>query len=214
MGQGRDRPLNSYPDALFEAISDAALSDVRAARDRLLPGELLAAAGRDPAGEGWYGWTPENAAWHIARHGPLTGAVRAEQLDASPAELPDEQVVAALSGEGDVWLASCRDFYASPFARAPGAGRPVAVWGCLECSNAVFTTRHLPSIFSFTAFLTAQREEMTVLDWNARYALAWERITTGFLPQFTGEQQATARLIAESHDPALHLPGQIFQGLT
>jgi hypothetical protein len=55
---------------------------------------------------------------------------------------------------------------------------------------------------------------MTVLEWNARYALAWERITTGILPQFTGEQQATARLIAESHDAALHLPGQILQGLT
>lgn len=78
VGQGRDRPLDSYPDALFEAISAAALSDVRLARDRLLAGERLAAAGRDPVGGGWHGWTPENTAWHIARHGPLTGAVRAE----------------------------------------------------------------------------------------------------------------------------------------
>jgi len=78
----------------------------------------------------------------------------------------------------------------------------------------VFTTRHLPAILSFAGFLSAQREEMTVLEWNARYALAWERITTGILPQFTGEQQATARLIAESHDGSLHLPGQTLQGLT
>jgi hypothetical protein len=447
VGQGRGRPLDAYPDALFEAIHAAALADVRAARERLLTGERLAAAGRDPAGEGWHGWTRENAAWHIARRGPLTGADPAEhgaqdrlkekggfgrlnslffltghdvvafvlllmcqtglepeaacglsadclanpargyvsvayvknrahghsrktirvtdggalhhpggvirlamrltaygrsvtgtdllwthvqrtgrvivtfsrfgatdmdsykrafverhglaeafaaagekavldlrrlrktyksrryrqtggvledfveghtprvaakhyadieahrplheqavedglrealdaaldapvvlsedggRLDASPVDLPPEEVVAALSGESDVWLASCRDFHASPFARRPGDGCPVAVWGCLECSNAVFTTRHLPAIFSFAAFLTAQREEMTVPQWNARYALAWERINAGILPQFTGEQQATARLIAESHDPGLHLPGQILGGL-
>jgi hypothetical protein len=78
----------------------------------------------------------------------------------------------------------------------------------------VFTTRHLPAILSFAGFLTAQREAMTVLEWNARYALAWDRITTGILPQFTGEQQASARLIAESPDAALHLPGQILQELT
>ena len=53
---------------------------------------------------------------------------------------------AALSGDSDVWLASCRDFHASPFARRPGAGCPVAVWGCLECPNAVFTTRHLAGL--------------------------------------------------------------------
>ncbi|MEU0075546.1 hypothetical protein ABZ027_39370 [Streptomyces sp. NPDC006332] len=93
-----------------------------------------------------------------------------------------------LSRDSDVWLASCRDFHASPFARRPGSGCPVAVWGCLECPNAVFTTRHLPAILSFAGFLTAQREAMTVLEWNARYALAWERITTGILPQFTCEQ--------------------------
>ncbi|WP_369257055.1 hypothetical protein [Streptomyces sp. R35] len=448
VGQGRGRPLDAYPDALFEAIQAAALADVRAARDRMLAGERLAAVGRDPAGGGWHGWTQENAAWYIADRGPLTGALRAEhgamdkitdlggigrlnshffltaydvmafvvllmcqtglepeaacrlsadclinpargyvsiayvknrahgqsrktlrvtdggavhqpgglirlavrltahgrrltgtdllwthalrdgrviatfgrhrattlatvkqafverhqltslfeasgedavlnlrrlrksyksrryrqtgglledfaeghsprvaakhyadidahrplheeavekglrealdaaleapvvlddqgrRLDTSAAEVPPDEVAAALSGDSDVWLASCRDFYASPFARRPGSGCPVAVWGCLECPNAVFTTRHLPAILSFAGFLSTQREEMTVLEWNARYALAWERITTGILPQFTGEQQATARLIAESHDAALHLPGQILQGLT
>ncbi|WP_327335682.1 hypothetical protein OG384_03100 [Streptomyces sp. NBC_01324] len=447
VGQCRERTLDAYPDELFEAIHSAALAGVRAARDRLLAGERLAAAGCDPAGGGWHGWTRENAAWHIARRGPLTGADPAERgaqdklaelggigrlnglffltghdvvsfvvllmcqtglepeaacalskdclvnpargyvsvayvknrahgqsrktlrvadggalhhpggvvrlamrltargrdlagtgllwthvlrtgrviasfgryratdmgqykrafverhglaeaftasgeragldlrrlrktyksrryrqtggvledfaeghtprvaakhyanidahrplheqavedglrealdaaldppvvldedgarLDTSPADVPPGEVAEALSGDSDVWLASCRDFHASPFARRPGDGCPVAVWGCLECPNAVFTTRHLPAIFSFTAFLTAQREEMTVPEWSARYALAFERVTTGVLPQFTAEQQATARLIAESHDPALHLPAQILGGL-
>jgi hypothetical protein len=132
--------------------------------------------------------------------------------DSTP--LPPAEVTAALSGKSDVWLASCRDFYASPFARRPGTGCPVAVWGCLECPNAVFTSRHLPALLSFAAFLDAQREEMTVLEWNARHALAWQRLTTGILPQFTADQQATALLIAESHDPRLRLPGQILKGLT
>ncbi|MFJ2264438.1 hypothetical protein ACIOKD_40215 [Streptomyces sp. NPDC087844] len=447
VGQGRARTLNAYPDELFETIHSAALAGVRAARDRMLTGERLAAAGADPVGGGWHGWTRENAAWHIARRGPLTGANPSERgaqdkitelgglghlnrlffltahdvvafvvllicqtglepeaagalskdclvnpargyvsvayvknrahgqsrktlrvadggalhhpggvvrlalrltaqgreltgtdllwthaqrtgrvitsfgryratdmgqykhafverhalaaaftaagekptlslrrlrksyksrryrqtggvledfaeghtprvaakhyanieahrplhdqavedglrealdaaldppvvlaedgtrLDASPAGLLPGEVAQALSGDSDVWLASCRDFHASPFARRPGAGCPVAVWGCLECPNAVFTTRHLPALISFTGFLTAQREEMTMPEWNARYVLAFERVTAGILPQFTAEQQATARLIAESHDPSLHLPAHILGGL-
>ncbi|MFJ6686962.1 hypothetical protein [Streptomyces werraensis] len=78
VGQGRGRPLDAYPDALFETIQAAALADVRATRDRMLAGERLAAGGRDPAGGGWHGWTQENAAWYVAHHGPLTGALRAE----------------------------------------------------------------------------------------------------------------------------------------
>ncbi|MFI2913894.1 hypothetical protein ACG2OD_37455 [Streptomyces sp. PDY-4] len=155
-----------------------------------------------------------NEALQAALEAPVVFDDQGGRLDTSTAELPPEEVAVALSGDSDVWLASCRDFYGSPFARRPGAGCPVAVWGCLECPNAVFTTRHLPAIFSFAGYLTTQREEMTMPEWNARYALAWERITTGILPQFSTDQQATARLIAESHETALHLPGQILKGLT
>ncbi|WP_190816362.1 hypothetical protein [Saccharopolyspora pogona] len=44
----------------------------------------------------------------------------------------------------------------------------MAIWGCLECSNAVYTTRHLPSLLAFTGFLDAQREELSEAEWRAR----------------------------------------------
>lgn len=82
VGQGRGKRLDSYPDSLFDAIEAAALADVKAARDRMLEGERLAAGGSDPVGGGWHGWTPENAAWHIAHRGPLTGAALREERGA------------------------------------------------------------------------------------------------------------------------------------
>lgn len=51
------------------------------------------------------------------------------RLDDGPGPLKPAYVRQALSGHSDVWLASCRDFYASPFAVTKGAGCPVAVWG-------------------------------------------------------------------------------------
>jgi hypothetical protein len=63
-------PLDAYPLAVFEELREAALRDVRAVRDRILAGERLAAAGRDPAVGGWQGL--DNLLWHIDQHGPLT----------------------------------------------------------------------------------------------------------------------------------------------
>ena len=40
----------------------------------------------------------------------------------------------------------------------------MAAWGCLECPNAVFTERHLPSLTAFAAFLEDQRGELVVQD--------------------------------------------------
>ena len=58
--------------------------------------------------------------------------------------------IALLDGEQDVWLAGCAGFYASPHGSA-GDPCPIPFWGCLECSNAVITTRIVtsaPSRFS------------------------------------------------------------------
>ncbi|NRQ33908.1 hypothetical protein HII36_18910 [Nonomuraea sp. NN258] len=135
------------------------------------------------------------------------------RLDEGEPLTPDE-VHAALSGANDVWLASCTGFYASPYAIKKGAGCPVAVWGCLECPNAVFTTRHLPSILSFLSFLEKQREEYSVQEWKARHGLAWERIVHGIRPKFSDQQITTAQAIAEANGPALALPAQFLEIIT
>jgi hypothetical protein len=128
------------------------------------------------------------------------------RLDCGPGQLEPDEVRAALSGDNDVFLASCKDFYASPYATKKGAGCPAAVWGCLECPNAVFTTRHLPSILTFLDFTEQKRDELPVPEWKARYGLAWERIVHGIRPRFTDDQVATAQAIAEAGNPRLKLP--------
>lgn len=128
------------------------------------------------------------------------------RLDGGQAELTGREIESALSGEQDVWLASCRDFFASPFARKPGVACPVPAWGCLECPNAVFTSRHLPSLLSFLDFLERQREEYPAAEWTARFGLAWDRIVHGVRARFSTRQIATAQVIAEGGGDRLMLP--------
>ena len=107
--------------------------------------------------------------------------------------LTSAQAHAAASVEQDVFLASCTSFYDSPFARRKGSPCPVAVWGCLECANAVFTQRHLPSLVGFAGFLENQREQLPAPEWQARYGLVSQRLTKGILPAFTSTQLDQAR---------------------
>ncbi len=134
------------------------------------------------------------------------------RLDDGDQQLPPEQVQAALSGAADVFLASCRDFYDTPYATA-GKPCPVPFWGCLECPNAVFTTRHLPQVLSFLDFIERQRDEFPAAEWNLRYGLAWERIVRGIRCKFRDEQIATARAIAEGSGARLLLPPEFLEGV-
>ncbi|MER6170692.1 hypothetical protein [Streptosporangium sp. NPDC001681] len=126
--------------------------------------------------------------------------------------LPPEQVRAALSGESDVFLASCRDFYDSPFG-SKGKACPVALWGCLECPNAVFTARHLPQVLTFLDFIERQRDELPVAEWNLRYGLAWQRIVHGVRNRFRSDQISTAWAIAEGGGAHLLLPPEFTEGV-
>ncbi|MGW6394266.1 hypothetical protein ACWFR1_28050 [Streptomyces sp. NPDC055103] len=137
---------------------------------------------------------------------PVVLSDEGARLDDGQAALTAREVESALSGEQDVWLASCRDFFASPFARKPGAACPVPAWGCLECPNAVFTSRHLPSLLSFLDFLERQREEYPAAEWTARFGLAWDRIVHGVRARFSTRQIATAQAIAEAGGDRLLLP--------
>jgi hypothetical protein len=154
-------------------------------------------------------------ALHAALPDPVTATPDGGPLSlpggkASP--LTPAQQQAAASGELDVFLASCSGFHASPFARTPGEGCPVAAWGCLECPNAVFTERHLPSLTAFAAFTEAQREELDSAQWQARYGTAHHRLTTGIFPAFTPAQHAAAR--HDSTSSIVALPARLLEILT
>src|SRR5664279_4883142 len=124
-------------------------------------------------------------ALEVALPPPVVADEQGRRLGDEATTLTTAQVNAARSEQSDVFLASCTDFYASPFARTKGAGCPSAIWGCMECPNAVYTTRHLPSLLGFIDFLRAEREDLSEAEWRARYGLAFERITTGITPKFT-----------------------------
>jgi hypothetical protein len=142
------------------------------------------------------------------------GAPMPTPLSPAP-ELSPPQAAAAASPDTDVFLASCTGFTESPFARTAGAPCPVAVWGCLECPNAVFTDRHLPSLTDFADWLQSRREVMSSGEWSARHGLAHQRLTTGIFPAFSDAQLRQARSAASSSgEHAATLPSRLLDQLT
>lgn len=128
------------------------------------------------------------------------------RVDPAAAEpLARGDVGALLSGEQDVWLASCAGFYASPFG---SAGEPCSTpfWGCLECPNAVITTRKLPAILGFLAFVEGQRAGLAAGDWAAKFGRAHARIIHDVLPAFSEAVIAEARTQLAVDPPLAYLP--------
>ena len=120
--------------------------------------------------------------------------------------VPVAEVRRVLSGNQDVWLASCAGFHKSPFS-AEGEPCSEPFWGCLECRNAVITARKLPAIIAFLDFIVARRTEMAEADWWPKFGRAWSRITQQVLPAFSEIVVADAREKAEllEHQPYLPL---------
>ncbi|MBI0538108.1 hypothetical protein D9599_21325 [Roseomonas sp. KE2513] len=144
-------------------------------------------------------------------------AVIALSVEASEAEvaaaaaetgLPPQEVRQALSGETDVWLASCRGFYSSPFSPA---GQPCskAFWGCLGCVNGLVTRRTLPRVLQFLSHITEQRRLLGSADWQAKFGVAYVQIIRDVLPKFPRNAVEEAKHIAEGMDGALHLPPEL-----
>ena len=113
-----------------------------------------------------------------------------------------------LNGEQDVWLAACSGFDRSPFGE-PGTPCPQPFWGCLECRNAVITTRKLPAIIAFLQFIEEQRVGLSASDWTIKFGRAHARITGQILPAFPESVIAEARRGTEGN--AFYLPPEARQ---
>ena len=146
-----------------------------------------------------------------ARHPCVLSSAQEAALRADPDEAVDlpvsgaSAVNAQLSGEQDVWLASCGGFYKSPFG-ADGEACPSPFWGCLECSNAVITIRKLPALLSFLTFIRAQRQTLTEPDWMTKFGRVHERIADQILPRFSDAEIEQARQVAASDPALIYLP--------
>ena len=131
-------------------------------------------------------------------------------IKAAAAELdvPSAEVAAALRGETEVWIASCRDFYNSPFDRA-GKACSKAFYGCLGCRNALITTRVLPRLLRFFSHIGVQRAQLSAADWQEKFGTAYRQITEEILPRFPKRVIDEARIIAQGIDATLHLPPEL-----
>ncbi|MYX09531.1 hypothetical protein GTW98_22470 [Streptomyces sp. SID8375] len=134
------------------------------------------------------------------------------RLDDGGTDPDPEEVTAALTGASDVFLASCRNFHDSPFG-SKGKPCPVALWGCLECPNAIFTARHLPQVLTFLDFIERQRDELSEAEWKVRFGLPWERVVHGIRNRFSRDQILTAQAIAEGGEAELLLPMEFWRGI-
>lgn len=134
------------------------------------------------------------------------------RLDDGGTDPAPEEVTAALTGASDVFLASCRNFHDSPFG-SKGKPCPVALWGCLECPNAIFTARHLPQVLTFLDFIERQRDELSEAEWKVRFGLPWERVVHGIRNRFSRDQILTAQAIAEGGEAELLLPMEFWRGI-
>jgi hypothetical protein len=132
-------------------------------------------------------------------------------LACDPQQAPDlaglepAQAGPLLAGKLDLWLSACRDFTASPFA-APGKPCPVPFWSCLDCPNAIITSRKLPAILAFLDHIEAQREAMSADAWAQLHGGTRERILTQILPAYPPHLTPAARPIAEPDNPLRNLP--------
>lgn len=130
--------------------------------------------------------------------------------DADDAEGSPMMTPALLGGEQDLWLASCTDFYDSPFGSSED-GCATPFWGCLECANAVITARKLPALIAFESFMVDQRARMTEGEWRAKFSRAHHRISGQIIPAFPEAVVAEARSLAEATGSTLlYLPPEAF----
>ena len=107
-----------------------------------------------------------------------------------------------ITGEQDVFVASCRDFYNRPDGSPDTpCDRPFA---CFSCRNAVWTARILPRLIRFRDFLTEQRAHLPTDEWQRRFGFPWRAITDAILPSFRSEIISLAETAAQ--DEVLHIP--------
>jgi hypothetical protein len=117
------------------------------------------------------------------------------RLAAGPAEpasgLGQDATARIVSGEADVFVASCTDITHSPFG-APGQVCPSPFSGCFSCPNAVFTARRLSAVIAYQHHCEAEAKRWPAGEWQRRYGEAYRVIVDEILPAMTDDEVALA----------------------
>ncbi|WP_146042049.1 hypothetical protein [Chromobacterium sinusclupearum] len=112
--------------------------------------------------------------------------------------IDEEQAKKMLSGEKDVFIASCRDFLNRPGAEPnTPCDEP---WGCLYCKNAVITRHVLPRLIAFRDFIVNEKRTLPPEEWLGKFGSALDIIAREILPNFLAEVVQEAERHAASMD--------------
>lgn len=123
-----------------------------------------------------------------------------EELNESEAKVSE-----ILSGQQDVFIASCKDFYNKPNGIAGKAcDEP---WGCFMCENAVWTSRILPRVIAFYQFIEEQKLILGQSDWTNKFWIPYSIIKYKILPNFTEETIGWAK--RKSRETKLFIPNSM-----
>ncbi|MEV8413977.1 hypothetical protein AB0P45_10245 [Streptomyces niveus] len=88
-----------------------------------------------------------------------------------------------LSGEQDVFTASCTDVFAGLHG-PKGAPCPARPWVCLMCPLAVYVPRHVPNLLRLKAYFSRQARSMTAGEFVAVFGPYADRLDREILPRF------------------------------
>jgi hypothetical protein len=114
------------------------------------------------------------------------------------AGLDQAAVTRLLSGEQDVFVASCASPTNSPHAAA-GVLCPARAWVCLLCPLAAFSTRHLGNLLRLKEYFATQSARMTAAQFMGVFGPYASRLDDDILPRFPAVA-ITAALSAADHD--------------
>jgi hypothetical protein len=120
--------------------------------------------------------------------------------------VPPETVAGILEGKHDLWLASCADFWASPFGTNTDGSCASPFDDCIHCQNSVFTARKLPGLLSYLNWIEERRGILTEGDWTAAHGASHFRITQQILPKFAPDVVEAVRCKLGEHEPGFFLP--------
>lgn len=109
-----------------------------------------------------------------------------------------------LSGEQDVFLASCANQLASPFG-VKGKACAARVWVCLLCPLAVFLPRHAANLLELKAFFARQSLQLPVREFMSIYGPYAVRLDQEILPRFNPKVLEAASLVVTDQDRSLPL---------
>jgi hypothetical protein len=127
-------------------------------------------------------------------------------------QLDGQAVASLISGDADTFLGICSGFWASPIERSNDGSCAVAFTGCLHCPNAVFTTRKLPALLVYLAWLDERRSIMADTVWRERYGSDYERISVQILPKFDPGEIEHANITNCTTAQAPTLPPHLLRG--